>query len=55
MCVPVLLLLLLCAGHDQGINVRQRAGALVVLLNDRDKLTEERQKVGQALTYTARR
>ncbi|WIA20021.1 hypothetical protein OEZ85_005890 [Tetradesmus obliquus] len=32
------------AGRDQGINVRQRAGAIVVLLNDREKLKEERDK-----------
>jgi hypothetical protein len=33
------------AGRDQGINVRQRAGAIVVLLNDREKLKDERDKV----------
>jgi hypothetical protein len=33
------------AGRDQGINVRQRAGAIVVLLNDKERLKEERDKV----------
>lgn len=33
------------AGRDQGINVRQRAGTLVTLVTDRDKLNEERDKV----------
>lgn len=36
------------SGRDQGVNVRQRAGALVSLVQDRDKLNEERDKVGQA-------
>lgn len=34
------------SGRDQGINVRQRAGALVALVQDRDRLAEERDKVG---------
>jgi hypothetical protein len=35
------------AGRDQGINVRQRAGAIVVLLNDKERLKEERDKVSR--------
>jgi epsin len=33
------------SGRDQGINVRQRAGALVSLVQDSNKLAEERDKV----------
>lgn len=31
--------------HAQGINVRQRAGEIVNLLNSRDRIMDERQKV----------
>lgn len=34
------------SGRDQGVNVRQRAGALVALVQDSNKLAEERDKVG---------
>jgi hypothetical protein len=33
------------SGRDQGINVRQRAGALVSLVQDSNQLAEERDKV----------
>jgi hypothetical protein len=33
------------SGRDQGINVRQRAGALVTLVQDSNQLAEERDKV----------
>jgi epsin len=33
------------SGRDQGVNVRQRAGALVSLVQDSSKLAEERDKV----------
>ena len=35
------------AGRDHGVNVRQRAGALVALLNDRSALAAEREKAAR--------
>ncbi|KIY93650.1 hypothetical protein MNEG_14314 [Monoraphidium neglectum] len=35
------------SGRDQGINVRQRAGALVALISDRERLAEERERAAK--------